>query len=166
MAKSAYKHEQGKITTKKPNEGDALNGQANDEPMTQAKSEELESEKIAIPQEEISNSSILRYIPLSRHKKGESPFVECSKNLTIESIEISKENFTTTLTKIDKEEAKSLEKNSVETCLSERRTIERFDPKAYKLMAKMDYDFTTRTELKNVKIFYERPRLSLTQKTL
>ncbi|KAA0053081.1 uncharacterized protein E5676_scaffold588G00260 [Cucumis melo var. makuwa] len=49
VAKSTYKHKQGTITTKKSNEGDAHNGQENDEPTTQAKSEAQESEKIAIP---------------------------------------------------------------------------------------------------------------------
>ena len=66
----------------------------------------------------------------------------------IESIEILKENFTTPLTKIDKREAKRLEKNGVKVCLSERRIVEGFDPKAYKLMAKADYDFQLVLSLK------------------
>ncbi|TYK19184.1 ty3-gypsy retrotransposon protein [Cucumis melo var. makuwa] len=45
MTKGTYTHEQGMITTKKSNKGDAPNGQQNDEPTTQAKSEALESEK-------------------------------------------------------------------------------------------------------------------------
>ena len=44
--------------------------------------------------------------------------------------------------------------------------VDGFDPKAYKLIAKASYDFTTRTELKRVKIFDERHRLSPTQKKL
>ncbi|KAA0051096.1 ty3-gypsy retrotransposon protein [Cucumis melo var. makuwa] len=115
-----YKHEQGTITTKKSNEGDALNGQENDEPMTQAKSEALESEKIAIPQKKVSNPHVLCYIPLSRRKKRESLFAECLKNLTVRSIEILKESFTLPLIKIDKGEAKRLENKGIEGFLSER----------------------------------------------
>ena len=133
---------------------------------TQAKSEVSKSEKITIPQEKATKFPILRYVPLSRCKKGESPFTEDPKNLTIGSIEILKESFTTPLTKIEKGETKRLEKKSVEAFLPERRTAEGFDPKAYKLMAKASYDFTTRSELKSVKIFNERPKLSPTQKKL
>ncbi|KAA0043176.1 uncharacterized protein E5676_scaffold302G00530 [Cucumis melo var. makuwa] len=62
------------ITTKKSNEEDALNGQENDEPTTQAKLKELKNEKIEMLQEEVSNPSVLRYIPLSRHERpGLSP---------------------------------------------------------------------------------------------
>ena len=39
--------------------------------MTRANSEVLESEKMAIPQEKDVRSPVLRYIPLSRRKKGE-----------------------------------------------------------------------------------------------
>ncbi|KAA0050269.1 uncharacterized protein E5676_scaffold180G00160 [Cucumis melo var. makuwa] len=102
VAKGTYKHDQETITTKKSNKGDAPNGQQNDEPMIQTKTGLLESEKIAMPQKKISNPPVLRYIPLSQRKKGESPFVECSKSLTVESIDILKENFTTPLIKIEK----------------------------------------------------------------
>ena len=60
--------------------------------MTQAKSRAPKSEKIAISQKEVSSPPVLRYIPLSQHKKEESPFAECLKNLTVGSIEILKEN--------------------------------------------------------------------------
>ncbi|KAA0059874.1 uncharacterized protein E5676_scaffold184G00780 [Cucumis melo var. makuwa] len=166
VAKATYKHEQEMITMKKSNKGDAPNGQKNDEPMTQTKSRAPKTEKIAILQKEVSNPLVLRYIPLSRHKKGESPFAKCSKNLTIGSIEILKENFTAPLTKIEKVEVKKLEKKGLEACLLERRTVEGFDPKVYKLMAKAGYNFTIRTELKSMKIFDERLGLFPTQKKL
>ena len=51
------------------------------------------------------------------------------------------------LTKMDKGNAKRLEKKGVEAFLPKIRTVEGFDPKTYKLMAKAGYDFTTRTEL-------------------
>ena len=122
MVKGTYKHKQGMVTTMKSNEGDALNGQENDELTTQAKLESSESEKIAIPQEKVSNPYVLRYIPLFRHKKGESPFSECSKNLTVGSIEILKESFTIPLTKIDKGEAKRLEKRGKKAFLASKKT--------------------------------------------
>ncbi|KAA0042128.1 ty3-gypsy retrotransposon protein [Cucumis melo var. makuwa] len=62
--------------------------------------------------------------------------------------------------------SEKIEKKDLEAYLPERRTMEGFDPKAYKLMAKAGYDFTTRIELKSVKIFDERPELSPTQKKL
>ena len=65
MAKDTYKPEHITITTKKSNEGDALNGRENDEPTTQAKFEVLENENRAIPQKKASKSLVLRYIPMS-----------------------------------------------------------------------------------------------------
>ncbi|KAA0064054.1 ty3-gypsy retrotransposon protein [Cucumis melo var. makuwa] len=59
VTKGIYKHEQGIVTTKKSNEGDAHNGQENDEPMTQAKLEAPKRENIAIPQAEVSNPLVL-----------------------------------------------------------------------------------------------------------
>ena len=59
VTKGIYKHEQGIVTTKKSNEGDAHNGQENDEPTTQAKLEAPKRENIAIPQEEVSNPLVL-----------------------------------------------------------------------------------------------------------
>ena len=76
VAKGTYKLDQIKITTKKSNEGDAFNDQKNDESTTQAKSEVRGSEKMAIPQEKATKSPVLHYVPLSRCKKGESPFTE------------------------------------------------------------------------------------------
>ncbi|TYK28705.1 ty3-gypsy retrotransposon protein [Cucumis melo var. makuwa] len=144
VTKGTFKNEQEMITSKKSNKGDALNSQQNGESTTETKLRAPEAEKIATLQKEVSNPPVLRYIPLSRRKKGESPFAECSKNLTIKNTEILKENFTTPLTKIEKGEAKKIEKKDLEAYLPERRTVEGFDPKAYKLMAKAGYDFTTR----------------------
>ncbi|KAA0057579.1 uncharacterized protein E6C27_scaffold497G00510 [Cucumis melo var. makuwa] len=166
VTKGTFKNEQEMITSKKSSKGDALNSQQNGELTTETKLRAPEAEKIATLQKEVSNPPVLRYIPLSRRKKGESPFTECSKNLTVKNTKILKENFTTPLTKIEKGEAKKIKKKDLEAYLPERRTVEGFDPKAYKLMAKAGYDFTTRTELKSVKIFDERPELSPTQKKL
>ncbi|KAA0055891.1 uncharacterized protein E6C27_scaffold438G00090 [Cucumis melo var. makuwa] len=166
VTKGTFKNEQEMITSKKSNKGDALNSQQNGESTTETKLRAPEAEKIATLQKEVSNLPVLCYISFSRHKKGESPFAECSKNLTVKNTEILKENFTAPLTKIEKGEAKKIEKKDLEAYLPERRTVEGFDPKAYKLMAKAGYDFTTRTELKSVKIFDERPELSPTQKKL
>ncbi|KAA0041506.1 uncharacterized protein E5676_scaffold205G001640 [Cucumis melo var. makuwa] len=65
VAKGTYKLEQRTITTKKPNEGDALHGRENDEPTVQAKFKVPENEKMAIPLEKASKPLVLRYIPLS-----------------------------------------------------------------------------------------------------
>ncbi|TYK06432.1 uncharacterized protein E5676_scaffold163G001350 [Cucumis melo var. makuwa] len=166
VTKGTFKNEKEMITSKKSNKGDALNSQQNGESTTETKLRAPEAEKIATLQKKVSNPPVLRYIPLSRRKKGESPFAECSKNLTVKNTEILKENFTAPLTKIEKGEAKKIKKKNLEAYLLERRTVEGFDPKAYKLMAKTGYDFTNRTELKSVKIFDERPELSPTQKKL
>ncbi|KAA0034814.1 ty3-gypsy retrotransposon protein [Cucumis melo var. makuwa] len=166
VTKGTFKNEQEMITSKKSNKGDAPNGQQNGESTTETKLKAREAEKIATLQKEVSNPSVLRYIPLSRRKNGESAFAECSKNLTVKNTEILKENFAAPLTKIEKGEAKKIEKKDLEAYLPERRTVEGFDLKTYKLMAKAGYDFTTRIELKSVKIFDERPELSPTQKKL
>ncbi|KAA0057697.1 uncharacterized protein E5676_scaffold970G00370 [Cucumis melo var. makuwa] len=68
--------------------------------------------------------------------------------------------------KIERGEAKKIEKKDLEAYLPGRRTVEGFDLKVYKLMAKAGYDFTTRTKLKSMKIFDERSGLSPTQKKL
>lgn len=44
--------------------------------------------------------------------------------------------------------------------------MEGFDPEGYKLMAKVSYDFTTRTTIKSMKIFDKRDEFFLTQKQL
>ncbi|KAA0057663.1 ty3-gypsy retrotransposon protein [Cucumis melo var. makuwa] len=54
-----YNLEQRTITTKKSNEGDALNGRGNDEPMIQVKSEVSANERMTIPQEKVSKPLIL-----------------------------------------------------------------------------------------------------------
>ena len=65
IAKDTYKLEQIKITTKKSNEEDALNGQKNDESTTRTKSEVPKSEKMTISQEKATKSPVLRNVPLS-----------------------------------------------------------------------------------------------------
>ncbi|KAA0039521.1 uncharacterized protein E5676_scaffold892G00520 [Cucumis melo var. makuwa] len=49
--------------------------------------------------EKTSNPPILHYVPLSRCKKGESPFVEFPKGFKVGDIEVLKESFTTPLPK-------------------------------------------------------------------
>ncbi|KAA0058515.1 ty3-gypsy retrotransposon protein [Cucumis melo var. makuwa] len=56
--------------------------------------------------EKTSNPPILPYVPLSRRKKGESPFVKSPKGLKVGDIEVLKESLTTPLTKITKQEVK------------------------------------------------------------
>ena len=56
--------------------------------------------------EKAANPPVLCYVPLSRRKKGESPFVESLKDLKVGDIEVLKESFTTPLTKITKQKIK------------------------------------------------------------
>ncbi|KAA0039557.1 uncharacterized protein E5676_scaffold775G00710 [Cucumis melo var. makuwa] len=97
-----------------------------------------------------------------KRKKGESPFVESPQGLKVGDIEVLKESFITPLIKITKQEIKI---DLTKASLPQRRTKDGFDPKAYKLMAKAGYDFTTHTEFKSLKI-HEQPKLSSTQKKL
>ncbi|TYK21493.1 uncharacterized protein E5676_scaffold305G00300 [Cucumis melo var. makuwa] len=112
--------------------------------------------------EKTSNPPILRYVPLSRRKKGESPFVEFPQGLKVGDIKVLKESFTRQLTKITKQETKI---DPTKASLPQRQTKDGFDPKAYKLMAKAGYDFTAHTEFKSLKIL-EQPELSSIQKKL
>ncbi|KAA0032587.1 ty3-gypsy retrotransposon protein [Cucumis melo var. makuwa] len=91
------------------------------------------AKSVILMDEKTSNPPILRYVPLLRRKKGESPFVESPQGLKVGNIEVLKESFTTPLTKITKQEIKI---DLTEASLPQRRTKDRFDPKAYKLMAK------------------------------
>ena len=88
--------------------------------------------------------------------------MECPKVLKVGDVKILKESFTTLLTKITKQEIKL---NLIEANFPQRRTKDGFNPKAYKLMMKADYDFTAHAEFKNLKI-YEQPELSLMQNKL
>ncbi|KAA0062934.1 uncharacterized protein E6C27_scaffold468G00280 [Cucumis melo var. makuwa] len=100
---------------------------------------------VILMDEKTSKPLILCYVPLSRRKKGESPFVESPKGLKVGDIEILKESFSTLLTKITKQEIKI---DLTKANLPQRQTKDGFNPKAYKLMAKAGYDFTTHTSSK------------------
>ncbi|KAA0032810.1 uncharacterized protein E5676_scaffold575G00350 [Cucumis melo var. makuwa] len=120
------------------------------------------TKSVILMDEKTSNPPILHYVPLSRRKKGESPFVESPQGLKVDDIEVLKESFTTPLSKITKQEIKI---DLTEASLPQRWTKDEFDPKAYKLMAKAGYGFPTHTEFKSLKI-HEQPKLSSTQKKL
>src|ERR1051325_9429933 len=115
-------------------------------------------------QENQQKPPILRYVPLSQRKKGESPFMPSPKNLMAENVEVLKENYVMPLTKMAKAEQRH-EKEKQKLVLPDKR-IEGFDQKAYKLLTKAGYDFTLHTEFKGLKIFDQRPELSSTQKKL
>ncbi|KAA0051531.1 uncharacterized protein E5676_scaffold610G00310 [Cucumis melo var. makuwa] len=112
--------------------------------------------------EKTLNLPLLRYVPLSRRKKGKSPFVESPQGLKGGDIEVLKESFNTPLTKITKKEIKI---DLTEASLPQRWMKDGFEPKAYKLMAKEGYDFTTHNEFKSLKI-HEQSKLSSIQKKL
>ncbi|TYK01205.1 uncharacterized protein E5676_scaffold2044G00510 [Cucumis melo var. makuwa] len=81
---------------------------------------------------------------------------------TFHSGKVLKESFTTLLTKITKQEIKI---DLTEASLPQRRMKDGLDPKAYKLMAKVGYEFTMHTEFKSLKID-KQPELSSIQKKL
>ena len=56
--------------------------------------------------EKAANPPILHYVPLSRRKRGESPFMESPKGLKVGDIKVLKESFTTPLTKITNQKVK------------------------------------------------------------
>ncbi|TYJ99655.1 uncharacterized protein E5676_scaffold562G00360 [Cucumis melo var. makuwa] len=112
--------------------------------------------------EKTSNLPILYYVPISRRKKGESPFVESPKGLKVGDIEVLKESFTAPLTKITKQQIKI---DLTEASLPQGQTKDGFNLKAYKLMAKVGYDFIAHTEFKSLKV-HEQPELSSIQKKL
>lgn len=77
-------------------------------------------------------------------------------------VTVFKESFTTPLTKITKQKIKL---DLTKANLPQRQTKDGFEPKAYKLMTKVGYDFTAHIEFKSMKI-HEQPKLFTTQKEL
>ena len=112
-----------------------------------------------------NNPPFLRYVPLSRCKKGQSPFVECLQSiahvgrpptkLMMEDIAILKENHAMPLTSsINPLPSKPLNGflRSSQTLLEHGilpsdRTKEWFDTKAYRLLARVGYDFLKQGDL-------------------
>ena len=109
--------------------------------------------------------SFLRYVPLSHHKNGQSPFVEClqsiedmgrpSTKLTMEDVAILEENHVMPLTSSTNplpsktlngfvRSSQSLIDHGI---LPSERMKEWFDPKAYRLLAKASYDFSKQGDL-------------------
>ena len=70
--------------------------------------------------EKLQTPPVLRYVPLSQRKKGESSFTPSPKNLVAEDVEVLKEKFVRLLTKIAK--AKRLEKDKTLPVLLNKRT--------------------------------------------
>ncbi|TYK09810.1 ty3-gypsy retrotransposon protein [Cucumis melo var. makuwa] len=93
------------------------------------------TKSIILMDEKTPNPPILRFVPLSRCKKGESPFVKSSKGLKVCDIEVLRESFTTPLAKMTKKEIKI---DLTEANFPHKQTNDGFDPRAYKLMAKAD----------------------------
>ena len=105
---------------------------------------------------------VLRYVPASKRKEGQSPFEltmetkdKHKKSLQEEDIAILKSDFTLPLPKLDqvastKPSLKGFTRATrslvEEDSLPVKRTEEGFDPKAYKLLAKSGYDFKNRLQ--------------------
>uniref|UniRef100_A0A2N9J370 Integrase catalytic domain-containing protein n=1 Tax=Fagus sylvatica TaxID=28930 RepID=A0A2N9J370_FAGSY len=108
-------------------------------------------------------SPILRYVPLSKRKEGQTPFglvveakVRTNEPAQEKDIAILKSNLTLPLPKLDKVAStkpplkgfvKSASDSIKEGSLPDKRTKEGFDPKAYRLLAKSGYDFNNPSQL-------------------
>jgi hypothetical protein len=108
-------------------------------------------------------SPILRYVPLSKRKEGQTPFglvaeakVRPNEPAQEKDIAILKSNLTLPLPKLDKVAStkpplkgfvKSASDSIKEGSLPNKRTKEGFDPKAYRLLAKSGYDFNNPSQL-------------------
>ena len=111
------------------------------------------------------NLPFLRYVPLSRCKKGQSPFIKCLQSiadmgrpptkLTMEDVSILKENHAMPLTSSTNHlpskplngfvrSSQSLIKHGI---LPSEQTKEWFNPKAYRLLARAVYDFSKQGDL-------------------
>ncbi|KAA0064288.1 uncharacterized protein E5676_scaffold264G00260 [Cucumis melo var. makuwa] len=88
MAKGIYKYEQGTITIKKSNEGDALNGQENDEPTTQAKSKALESEKCSSIKNEKKDVRLSKYRGFIKVKRHDVVFTRPQNNEPEDEVDV------------------------------------------------------------------------------
>uniref|UniRef100_A0A2N9HH26 Uncharacterized protein n=1 Tax=Fagus sylvatica TaxID=28930 RepID=A0A2N9HH26_FAGSY len=108
-------------------------------------------------------SPILRYVPLSKRKEGQTPFglvveakVRPNEPTQEKDIAILKSNLTLPLPKLDKVAStkpplkgfvRSASDSIKEGSLPDKRTKEGFDPKAYRLLAKSGYDFNNPSQL-------------------
>ena len=106
---------------------------------------------------------VLRYVPASKRKEGQSPFGltmetkdKCKKSTQEKDIAILKSDFTLPLPKLDqvastkplfKGFTKATRNLVEEDSLPVKRTEEGFDPKAYKLLAKSGYDIQNLPQL-------------------
>ena len=106
---------------------------------------------------------VLQYVPASKRKEGQSPFGltmetkdKCKKSIQEDDISILKSDFTLPLPKLDqvmstkpplKGFTRAMSNLVEEDSLPTRRTEEGFDPKAYKLLAKLGYDFKNPPQL-------------------
>ena len=112
-----------------------------------------------------NNPPLLRYVPLSHRKKGQSPFAECLQSiasmgrppvkLTMEDVAILKENHVMPLTSSTNplpskplngfvRSSQCLTKHGI---LPSEQKKDWFDPKAYRLLAKTGYDFSKQGDL-------------------
>ncbi|KAM2589171.1 hypothetical protein TB1_046128 [Malus domestica] len=127
------------------------------------------------------NIPVFRYIPTSRRKNGQSPFeTAVSKADTqrhIDNVKLLKTNAVLPLTQLSDIKVarpsqgfiKGLPKGVEPSFLPTKRTEKGFDPKAYKLMSKAGYNFTSSANLgkKDLNTIKDNERdLTKTQKKL
>ena len=107
-------------------------------------------------EEEKEAPMVLRYVPASKRKEGQSPFGlmmetkdKCKKSIQEEDIVILKSDFTLPLLKLDKVAStkpplkgfiRATHNLVEEDSFQVRRTEEGFNPKSYKILVKLGYD--------------------------
>ena len=134
-------------------------------------------------EEEKEAPMVLRYVPAAKRKEGQSPFGlmmetkdKCKKSIQEKDITILKSDFTLPLPKLDQVASTKppLKGFTRATCnlveedsLPIKRTEEGFDPKAYKLLAKLGYDFQNPPQLGQLYLDYVEKKsheINLTQR--
>uniref|UniRef100_A0A2N9ILM6 Uncharacterized protein n=1 Tax=Fagus sylvatica TaxID=28930 RepID=A0A2N9ILM6_FAGSY len=157
-----FKYSDGKQVKKKDSKRAREKGKGHDE----TPHEDSRLSVAAAPKSHIASkgaSPILRYVPLSKRKEGQTPFglvaeakVRPNEPTQEKDVAVLKSNLTLPLPKLDKVAStkpplkgfvKSASDSIKEGSLPDKRTKEGFDPKAYKLLAKSGYDFNNPSQL-------------------
>ena len=132
--------------------------------MTQIEEKYNSSKKLTLDLRSVITSPIFRYIPRSRRRKGQPPFIEDRSKvqpwrLENRNLHVLKEDVIIPLPNlqlISKDETqksvKSLENQTEQEFFPSKRINEGFNPKAYKLLSMTGYDFTASSWLGELRL--------------
>ena len=127
--------------------------------MNRVEEKEKSSKVSMLDSRSVTTPPVFRYIPRSRWSEGQPPFIEDQGEvqpwrLENEDLQVLKEEKIIPLPNlqlISKDETqksvKPLGDQVEQEFFPDKRTNEGFDPKAYKLLAKIGYDFTLLSQL-------------------